>query len=230
MADGRSILLVDDDVVLRRTLAIQLEEQDDIATVAEAASGMEALHAAASASVPLDLVLLDLGLPDMDGRDVCRRLRSAGVRCPIIMLTSLDSEYDTVTGLEAGANDYVTKPFRMAVLLARLRAHLRQHRQSDDAVFAVGPYRFVPASKMLEEASGRKIRLTEKEAAILKYLYRQGRAVDRDTLLHEVWGYNAAVSTHTLETHIYRLRQKIEPVSGETTLLLTEEGGYRLSP
>lgn len=230
MADGRSILLVDDDVVLRRTLAVQLEEQDDIATVAEAASGMEALHAAASASVPLDLVLLDLGLPDMDGRDVCRRLRSAGVRCPIIMLTSLDSEYDTVTGLEAGANDYVTKPFRMAVLLARLRAHLRQHRQSDDAVFAVGPYRFVPASKMLEEASGRKIRLTEKEAAILKYLYRQGRAVDRDTLLHEVWGYNAAVSTHTLETHIYRLRQKIEPVSGETTLLLTEEGGYRLSP
>ncbi|AMW34404.1 response regulator transcription factor [Haematospirillum jordaniae] len=230
MADGRFILLVDDDVVLRRTLAMQLQDQDDIATVTEAASGGEAICAATSSPVPLDLILLDLGLPDMDGRDVCRQLRAGGVRCPIIMLTSLDSEYDTVTGLEAGANDYVTKPFRMAVLLARLRAHMRQHRQSDDAVFAVGPYRFVPASKMLEEASGRKIRLTEKEAAILKYLYRQGRAVDRETLLHEVWGYNAAVSTHTLETHIYRLRQKIEPVSGETTLLLTEEGGYRLSP
>lgn len=230
MADGRFILLVDDDVVLRRTLAMQLQDQEDIATVTEAASGGEAIYAATSSPIPLDLILLDLGLPDMDGRDVCRQLRAEGVRCPIIMLTSLDSVYDTVTGLEAGANDYVTKPFRMAVLLARLRAHMRQHRQSDDAVFAVGPYRFVPASKMLEEASGRKIRLTEKEAAILKYLYRQGRAVDRETLLHEVWGYNAAVSTHTLETHIYRLRQKIEPVSGETTLLLTEEGGYRLSP
>lgn len=227
MVAGRSVLLIDDDLVLRRTLTLQLEDFDDAVNIVEAASGEEALHLATT-SRPFDLILLDLGLPDMDGRDVCRRLRTAGLRCPIIMLTSLSSERDTVTGLEAGANDYITKPFRLAVLLARIQAHLRQYNHSEDAVFAVGPYTFVPAAKILEEPSGKRIRLTEKESAILKYLYRQGRAVHRDTLLNEVWGYNPSVTTHTLETHIYRLRQKIEPVSGETTLLLTEEGGYRL--
>lgn len=229
MANGRRLLLIDDDDLLRRALVEQLTGQEEIAEVAEAASGAEGLERAGTGG-PWDLILLDIGLPDMDGRDVCRKMRDAGVRSPIIMLTAADSDDDTITGLEAGANDYVTKPFRLAVLLARLRAHIRQHQQSDDAVFAVGPYKFTPAAKMLaDEAANRKIRLTEKEAAILKYLYRQGKVVDRDTLLHEVWGYNAGVTTHTLETHIYRLRQKIEPKSGEVTLLVTEPGGYRLN-
>lgn len=228
MAVGRSILIVEDDDLLRRTLIDQLSGQDDIGTVTGVSSGSEGLVTATGPTGPFDLILLDIGLPDQDGRDVCRALRSQGVRSPIIMLTGADSDDDTITGLEAGANDYVTKPFRLAVLMARIKAQIRQHQNSDDAVFPVGPYRFLPAAKMLETSSGKKIRLTEKETAILKYLYRQGKVVDRDTLLAEVWGYNSGVSTHTLETHIYRLRQKIEPVSGETTLLLTESGGYRL--
>lgn len=227
---ARRILLIEDDPLLRRSLREQLLGQEEIEVVAEAGSGAEALDAVAAADGPFDLVLLDLGLPDMDGRDVCRRLREAGVRSPIIMLTAADSDDDTIAGLEAGANDYVTKPFRLAVLLARVRAHIRQHEQSDDAVFTIGPYRFLPAAKMLQdEQSNRRIRLTEKETAILKYLYRQGRVVDRDTLLGEVWGYNAGVTTHTLETHVYRLRQKIEPEPGAATLLVTEAGGYRLN-
>jgi len=228
MAGGRRILLIDDDDLLRRSLCDQLTGRDGIELVAQADTGRKGLEAAA-AEQPFDVILLDLGLPDMDGRDVCKELRAQGVRSPIIMLTAADSEDDTVTGLDAGANDYVTKPFRLAILLARINAQIRQHQQSDDAVFSIGPYRFVPAAKMLEEGSGRKIRLTEKETAILKYLYRQGKVVDRETLLHEVWGYNAGVTTHTLETHVYRLRQKIEPEKGETTLLITEDGGYRLN-
>ena len=114
--------------------------------------------------------------------------------------------------------------------MPRLRAHLRSHEQSEDAVFRVGPYEFKPAVKMLVTADDRKIKLTEKETSILKYLYRSGgQPVSREKLLDEVWGYNSGVTTHTLETHIYRLRQKIEPDTSQATLLLTESGGYRLS-
>ncbi|HBA42192.1 MAG TPA: DNA-binding response regulator, partial [Alphaproteobacteria bacterium] len=175
---------------------------------------------------------LDVGLPDMDGREACRVMRKQGVTCPIIMLTGADSEADTILGLESGANDYVVKPFRFGVLLARIRAHLRQHEQSEDAVFNIGRYTFKPAAKvMLDDADGSKIRLTEKETAILKFLYRAGaKIVGRDVLLHEVWGYNAAVTTHTLETHIYRLRQKIEDNPSEAQLLVTDQGGYKLCP
>lgn len=226
----RRILLIEDDDLLRRSLVEQLVGREDIGEVAEAASGGEGLDAAATRG-PFDIILLDLGLPDMDGRDICRALRKGGERCPIIMLTAADSDDDTITGLDAGANDFITKPFRLAILLARLKAQIRQHQQSDDALFVIGPYRFTPAAKMLlDEAANRKIRLTEKETAILKYLYRAGKVVDRETLLGEVWGYNAGVTTHTLETHVYRLRQKIEPEAGQTTLLLTESGGYRLNP
>lgn len=229
MSAGRRLLLVDDDDLLRRSLVEQLAAQGDFADIVEAPTAAEARRVAAEGQ-PFDVVLLDVGLPDADGRDVCRDLRTAGVRSPIIMLTAADSDDDTITGLEAGANDYVTKPFRLAVLLARLRAHIRSHEASDDAVFQVGPYKFHPATKMLlDEGKGRKIRLTEKETAILKYLYRAGGAVGRDQLLGEVWGYNAGVTTHTLETHVYRLRQKIEPVAGQVTLLLTADGGYRLA-
>lgn len=228
---GRRLLLIEDDDLLRRSLVEQLSSQEDFSLVAEAESGQQGIDVAISAEHPFDVILLDLGLPDMDGRDVCRTLRTQGVRSPIIMLTASDSDTDTITGLEAGANDYVTKPFRLAVLVARVKAQIRQHEQSDDAVFAIGPYRFIPAAKMLhDQGRNRKIRLTEKETAILKYLYRSNSVVDRETLLGEVWGYNAGVSTHTLETHVYRLRQKIETDPGAATLLVTEAGGYRLCP
>ena len=154
---------------------------------------------------------MDVGLPDVDGREAVRILRKNGFKAPIIMLTGHDTDSDTILGLESGANDYVTKPFRFAVLLARIRAQLRQHEASEDAVFTIGPYTFRPSSKLLLNPKGNKVRLTEKETAILRYLYRAGqRPVSRETLLQEVWGYNSGVTTHTLETHIYRLRQKVE--------------------
>ncbi len=226
MTWGNTLLIVDDDESLRHELAAQLTLHEGF-QVLEAGSVADARELARTA--PLAAILLDVGLPDGDGRELCRELRREGFRAPIIMLTAHGTEDDTVEGLESGANDYVTKPFRLGVLMARLRAHLRQFELSDDAVFVIGPYSFKPAAKMLVRGDSRKIHLTEKETAILKYLYRIGdKAVPREVLLDEVWGYNAGVTTHTLETHIYRLRQKIEPKGGETTLLVTEPGGYRL--
>lgn len=229
MTSAKRILLIDDDVALRQSLAEQLHLLEEFET-AEAGDGASGLAAARGGG--FSAVLLDVGLPDMDGRDLCRLLRRDGLRCPIIMLTASATDADTILGLESGANDYVAKPFRLGVLLARLRAQLRQFEQSEDAVLAIGPYRFQPAAKLLlDEARDLKIRLTEKEAAILKHLYRAGDAVvGRETLLDEVWGYNAGVTTHTLETHVYRLRQKIEADPSNAQILVTEPGGYRLVP
>jgi DNA-binding response OmpR family regulator len=179
----------------------------------------------------VDIVILDVNLPDMDGREACKLMRRNGYKGPIIMLTGQSSDSDTILGLDSGANDYITKPFRFGVLLARIRAHLRQHEHSEDATFKVGPYTFKPASKMLVKDDNKKVRLTEKETAIIKFLYRSGeQIVSRDVLLHDVWGYNAGVTTHTLETHIYRLRQKIERDPGQAEILVTEGGGYKLIP
>lgn len=226
MATLKRILLVDDDDDLREALNEQLVMTEDF-DVFEAANGAQGMVRAKEALY--DLVILDVGLPDTDGRELCRLMRKQGVKCPILMLTGHDSDADTILGLDAGANDYVTKPFRFPVLLARIRAQLRQHEQSEDAVFQLGPYTFKPAMKLLETEDAKKIRLTEKETNILKYLYRaQDGVVAREVLLHEVWGYNAGVTTHTLETHIYRLRQKIEPDPANVRLLVTESGGYRL--
>ncbi|MGX9356329.1 response regulator transcription factor [Roseobacteraceae bacterium S113] len=227
MAQLKNILLVDDDEDLREALAEQLIMTEDF-EVFEGANGAEAMERIKASH--FDLIILDVGLPDTDGRELCRLMRKQGVKAPILMLTGHDSDADTILGLDAGANDYVTKPFKFSVLLARIRAQLRQHEQSEDAVFTLGPYTFKPAMKTLVTDDERKIRLTEKETNILKYLYRATEGVvPRDTLLHEVWGYNAGVTTHTLETHIYRLRQKIEPEPSNARLLVTESGGYRLN-
>ena len=228
MSAARKILLVDDDEDLRGSLHDQLalHEEFEVSVAGTASKGIEA----AKAGHP-DLVVFDVGLPDMDGREAVRLLRKTGFKSPVIMLTANDSDADQILGLDAGANDYITKPFKFAVLLARIRAQLRQHEQSEDAVFAIGQYTFKPASKLLVDEKGSKIRLTEKETSILKYLYRAGeKVVTRDVLLHEVWGYNAGVTTHTLETHIYRLRQKIEKDPSSAELLVTEMGGYKLVP
>jgi DNA-binding response OmpR family regulator len=227
MTKAKTLLIVDDDPDLREVLADQLQLQQEFAVIqaSSAAEGMEAIK-----KDHVDLVLLDVGLPDGDGRQVCQQMRVGGLKAPIIMLTGSDTESDTIQGLEAGASDYVTKPFRLGVLIARIRAQLRQHEQSDDAIFAIGPYRFRPASKiLLDPDKNRRIRLTEKETAILKYLFRAGdKPIARDVLLNEVWGYNSGVTTHTLETHVYRLRQKIERNPAKAEILVTEQGGYRL--
>ena len=227
MAQAKKILLIDDDVDLREALSELLIMTDDF-DVFEGGDGAEALEKIKRQAY--DMVVLDVGLPDIDGRELCRLIRKQGVKCPILMLTGHDTDSDTILGLNAGANDYITKPFKFPVLLARIRAQLRQHEQSEDAIFTLGPYTFKPAVKMLLAGDDKKIRLTEKETNILKFLYRATEGVvPRDTLLHEVWGYNAGVTTHTLETHIYRLRQKIEPDPSHASLLVTESGGYRLA-
>ncbi|MCD7108367.1 response regulator transcription factor [Rhizobium sp. DKSPLA3] len=225
---SRTILLVDDDDVLRQTLVEQLSLYEEFVILQEATAS-KGIQAARTATV--SLLIMDVGLPDMDGREAVKLLRKGGFKAPIIMLTGHDTDSDTILGLEAGANDYVTKPFRFAVLLARIRAQLRQHEQSEDATFTVGPYTFKPSQKLLTLENGQKIRLTEKEAAIIRYLYRADqKVVTRDVLLEEVWGYNSGVTTHTLETHVYRLRQKIERDPSNAEILVTENGGYKIVP
>jgi DNA-binding response OmpR family regulator len=228
MSNTRSILVVDDDVELAGALSEQLalHEEFEPMTVDTAAKAIAVVR-----DSRIDLALMDVGLPDMDGREAVKLMRRNGFRSPIIMLTGHDTDSDAVLGLESGANDYVVKPFRFAVLLARIRAHLRQHEASEDAVFDIGPYTFRPSAKLLVSGTGSKLKLTEKETAILRFLYRaETKVVTRDVLLAEVWGYNANVTTHTLETHIYRLRQKIEKDPSSAQILVTEAGGYKLLP
>ena len=227
MAQLKKILLIDDDEDLCDVLSEQLIMTEHFA-VFQSSDGADALEKVKQQAY--DLVILDIGLPDIDGRELCRILRKQGVKCPIFMLTGHGADSDTILVLDAGANDYINKPFKFTILLARIHAQLRQHEQSEDAMFTLGPYTFKPAIKMLLAEGDRKIRLTEKETNILKFLYSTSEGVvPKDTLLHEVWGYNAGVTTHTLETHIYRLRQKIEPDPRNASLLVTESGGYRLA-
>ena len=225
---SRTLLIVDDDADLREMLVEQLSLYEEFG-VLEEATASKGIQTARSGVV--DLMVMDVGLPDMDGREAVKLLRKNGFKAPIIMLTGHDTDSDTILGLEAGANDYVTKPFRFAVLLARIRAQLRQHEQSEDATFNVGHYVFKPSQKLMTDPRGSKVRLTEKESSIIKYLYRADqKVVTRDVLLEEVWGYNSGVTTHTLETHVYRLRQKIERDPSNAEILVTESGGYKLVP
>jgi len=228
MSNVRRILIVEDDSELRDALVEQLALHEEFEAV-PAENGTKGVQAAKTGQI--DLVIMDVGLPDIDGREAVRILRKGGFKSPILLLTGHDTDSDTILGLESGANDYVTKPFRFAVLLARIRAQLRQHEASEDAVFTIGPFTCRPSSKLLLNAKGNKVRLTEKETAILRFLYRAGqKPVSRETLLQEVWGYNSGVTTHTLETHIYRLRQKVERDATTPTILVTETGGYKLVP
>ena len=228
MSQARKILIVDDDDDLRELLLEQFSLHDEFSTL-QAGTAAAALKVTDDEAP--DVVVLDVGLPDMDGRDAVRIMRSRGYKGPIVLITGYATDDDAVLGLESGANDYVNKPFRFAVLLARIRAHLRQYDSSQDALFQIGSYTFSPGAKNLTSEDGDRMRLTEKETAILRFLYRaREQVVDRDTLLREVWGYNSAVTTHTLETHIYRLRQKIETDPAHAQLLVTEAGGYRLIP
>ena len=229
MTNGKKVLLVDDDDTLLEILAEQLQLDEEF-TIVAVGTGTKALELARVDY--FDAILLGVGLSDMDGREVCSLMRLNGVTSPIIMLSSKDSDADTNLGIDSGANDFITKPFRLGALLARLRAHIYQHERSDGVVCKIGPYTFNSSSKFLvNNEDAKKIRLTDKETAILKYLYRAGeRVVGRDTLLDEVWGYNRDAETHTLETHVYSLRRKIEPVPSKARILLTEPGGYRIVP
>ena len=227
------ILIIDDELVSRKKLEKILGGLTECDIIDTAKNGADGLFQANAVPHP-DIILLDGMMPDMDGFQVIQKLKNNNHTkdIPVIFVTGLVTPDDEEKGLILGAVDYITKPFRLGVLLARLRAQLRQHEQSEDAVFTIGPYTFQPSGKILIEGeTQKKIRLTEKETSILKYLYRKGsQVVGRDTLLNEVWGYNAGVTTHTLETHVYRLRQKIEIDPSNAKLLVTETGGYRLVP
>ena len=227
MPNKHKILIIDDDAEQRETLKEQLSLHEEFAAVA-AQTASEGIQAAKFGLI--DLVIMDVGLPDIAGHDAVRILRKNNFKAPIIMLSGRNADSDAILSLESGANDYVTKPIRFGVLLARIRAQLRQHQASDDVVFTIGPYMFRPSSKLVLNHNGNKVRLTGLETSILRYLYRAGQhPVSRETLLREVWGYNSGVTTHTLETHIYRLRQKIELDAATPLILVTESRGYKLA-
>lgn len=230
MSAARPILIVEDDDALRQVLADQVASSGAFHSIAAATLDEAAQHLAAP-EARFDSIILDVSLPDGDGRDFCARIRKQGHSMPIIMLTGASEEGDVVSGLNAGANDYIAKPFRVNELIARLQAQLRLFDTSEDAVFTIGPFTFRPASKALIGPGKKRLRLTAKEVDILKFLYRHAkRVVSRQVLLDEVWGYNSSVTTHTLETHVYRLRQKIEADPSNCRLLMTAPGGYRLDP
>lgn len=224
----KKLLLVDSAQEARRAMAAELRLSGEF-LIEEAETAGIALEMVRTRRY--DAILIDVHFRDMDGRELCRSMRRTGIMVPIVFLTAANTDADIILGLDAGADDYVTKPVRTSVLFARLRAHLRQHERSDDAVLLIGPYFFLPARKQLVELDGgRTICLTEKETAILKHLYRsKGDVVNRSSLIREVWGYSPEVDSHTAETHIYRLRQKIEPDSSNPKILLSGAGGYRLA-
>jgi DNA-binding response OmpR family regulator len=230
MPDRRAVLIIEDDAVLCASLAAYLALDDEL-TIDTAGTLSEADAALHDRRKRYATVILDIGMPDGNGCEFCADLRRMGVNVPVIMLTGSGEEVNVVRGLEAGANDYITKPFRPNELVARLRAQFRTFDNSQEASFTIGPYTFRPTAKQLHHAgTNRRIRLTPKEVEILKSLYHSdSNLVDRDTLLHEVWGHDTTVTTHTLETHIFRLRQKIEANPADPVLLVSERGGYRLN-
>jgi DNA-binding response OmpR family regulator len=225
------ILIADANPATREAIGATISESIDMLAIhAGSASLASAIVLGRDARV--DAVVVGADLEDETGDAFCQRLRRLGVRLPIVLLADDGQEQTVVDGLEAGANDVVVLPHRPAELLARLRAHLRCHSWCDDVVLPIGPYQFRPGLRLLQDnEANRRIRLTDKETAVLKYLYRAaGVPVGRRALLREVWGYAPGATTHTVETHIYRLRRKIEPDPNQIMLVLNDGGGYRLAP
>jgi DNA-binding response OmpR family regulator len=220
------LLVVEDDPSILRGLADNLKfESYDVLTAADGESAYRLIHERKP-----DLVVLDLMLPNMSGYDVCRKVRSEGVTTPIVMLTARGEEWDRVLGLDLGADDYITKPFSVRELLARIRAVLRRtqaaHRQLDELAFddVVIDFRKYEARR-----AGRVLDMTRKEFGLLRLLAsRAGEVVTRDELLDEVWGYEAMPTTRTVDNHVASVRAKLERDPAEPRHLLTIRGvGYR---
>ncbi|MGV1010014.1 MAG: response regulator transcription factor [Dermatophilaceae bacterium] len=215
------VLLVEDDPTISEPLARALRREGYVVDVR--ADGYAALEAARESP---DLVVLDLGLPDLDGLEVCRRLRANGMTVPVLILTARADEVDTVVGLDAGADDYVTKPFRLAELLARVRALMRR---SPEPASAEVPLVRVDPDGRRAWFKGEELQLTAKEFDLLRVLVReQGRVVSREQLMREVWDTSWLGSTKTLDMHISVLRRKLGDDAGQPRHIATVRGlGFR---
>lgn len=224
---GASILIVEDDRVIADGLVHELTAHGYVTTLAR--TGRAAIDAASAA--PPDAVLLDLGLPDLDGVHVCRTLRKAMPTVPIVILTARDTDVDIVVGLDAGANDYVTKPFSTHVLLARLRAHLRATtvNSTNDLVFGD---LHIDTAGLRVHVDGDEVALRPKEVALLIRLASSpGRVLSRDQLLDDVWDMTWETGTKTLEVHIHALRRKLGPrPDGQPWITTVRSFGYRFEP
>jgi two-component system alkaline phosphatase synthesis response regulator PhoP len=224
---AQRILIVEDEPDLVRALSLNLKAEGfDVISASRGEKGIED----ALAKRP-DLVLLDVMLPGLNGFDVCRELRRKGFAAPIVMLTARTDEMDRVLGLEIGADDYITKPFGLRELLARIRVRLRKHpagSAADDSKLRFGEVE-VDFDKHEVLRRGRRVELTGKELEVLRLLARhRGEVVSRDRLLDEVWGYEHYPVTRTVDNHILRLRQKLEDQPANPRYILSIYGeGYK---
>jgi two-component system KDP operon response regulator KdpE len=218
-------LIVDDEPQIRRLLRVTLEANGY--HVVDAATGGDGIAQAAQRRP--DVVVLDLGLPDIEGIDVLKRIREWS-RVPVVILSVHDREEDKITALDAGADDYVTKPFGAGELLARLRVVLRHAKpQGAEAVFRNGDLEIDLSTRTVRK-TGREVRLTPIEYGLLRLLVTHaGKILTHRQLLTEIWGPKAVAQTHYLRVHIAHLREKLEDKPGEQELIQTESGvGYRL--
>jgi len=225
----RHILIAGGDMAEREGLAKALQT-DGAFRVNEVGNAADVMARIQSRPQRFDAIIVDAVQPDTHGPELCARIRRRGLWMPIIVLSDSTNDAEIVRSLDAGANDCVRKPVHLAVLLARLRAQIREHDRSEDATLPIGPFYLRPATRTLHNPiKNQQMRLTPKEVGLLKHLYRaSGQPVSRQKLLREIWNYNPAACTDTLETHVYRLRRKIVPHPARPTILVSDGRGYRL--
>jgi DNA-binding response OmpR family regulator len=220
------ILLINNDKDLGEALVFQLTlvEKYQIIETTDETSALVQIN-----NNFCELVIINSQFSALKECNITKNLRLAGYKKPIIILINQNSNLDNSDDHNHKADEYMIKPFRYPVLLKSIETQLHKFKKSENTQYTIGNYVFKPNSKILESNEGRSIRLTEKENNILNFLYKSsGNVINRETLLHEVWGYNSKVTTHTLETHIYRLRQKIEDDPSNACFLITKPGGYKL--
>ena len=226
MNPSTKILLINNDKDLGEALVFQLTlvEKYQIIETNDETSALAQIN-----NNFCELVIINSQSSALNGYNLTKSLRLAGFKKPIIMLINQNNNLDIADDQNRKADEYINKPFRYPVLLKSIETQLHKFKKSENTKYSIGNYIFKPNSKILESKEGRSIRLTEKENNILNFLYKNlGNVINRETLLHEVWGYNSKVTTHTLETHIYRLRQKIEDDPSKAYFLITKPGGYKL--
>ena len=220
-----SILIIEDEPAMQLGLKDNLEvENHSVDTSSDGESGLQKLK-----SGKYDLVLLDVMLPKLSGFDVCKAARTAGIDTPIILLTAKGEEIDKIVGLELGADDYITKPFSVRELLARIKAILRRSQSTDGAKITIGRL-LIDFSSFQCEENGVEVKLSHKEIEILSFLSKnKNKVVSRYDLLENVWGYEEQITTRTVDNFIVRLRQKIEINPNQPKIILTVHGaGYKM--